>query len=286
MGTSGAYGGSSRRDWKKAHQLLIDFSGDSDGSTSDGKRPPEEAHALDALWSTIADALANEDPSLNDPKIDEQSISIDRLMPRLRLRGSHGPAGTGGAVRGGSTPTGRSGSRSRRQVVKGAARGGAALGAAYAIRRGEAGPLDELDLSLENLRGLSPLRQCAAIVDAVLGEGGHPDEQALRKASLESLKQILQSESPPGEIEAVRGFVVNFVFELTLVELQADLDAGAVDAAESARREKGIRRYLERRVNQVRLPESGQVKSSDLRAIAARIAGEAIRVMRARSEAT
>jgi hypothetical protein len=39
----------------------------------------------------------------------------------------------------------------------------------------------------------------------------HPHEYALPKASIESLKQILQSESPPSEIDAIRGFVVNFV---------------------------------------------------------------------------
>jgi len=284
MGTSGAYGGSGRRDWKKARQLLLDFPQSANGSGTDGAQPPNEDEMIDSLWGTIADALVGEDPSLDNPSVDEELISLDHFVPHLRVRSSQRSGGAGGAVQGARRPVGRSGTGSRRQVARSAARGGTALGAAYAVRRGEAGPLEELGLSLDDLRGLSPVRQCAAILDAVLGEGGHPDEFALRKASLESLKQILQSESPPEEIDAVRGFVVNFVFELMLVELQAELDAGTVDATESAQREKKMRRYLERRVGQVRLNASGQVKPSELRAIAARLAGEVIRVLRARSE--
>ncbi|MHB9149815.1 MAG: hypothetical protein ACYC33_07020 [Thermoleophilia bacterium] len=165
-----------------------------------------------------------------------------------------------------------------------AARGGMVLGAGYAIRQNDGAALADYGLSIENLRGLSPVRQCAAILDALLGQGAHPDEHALRKASMESLKEILQSEIPPPEADAVGGFVVNYVYELVLVELQAQLDAGAMNAAESARRERGIRHYLEHRVAQVKATITGRVKASDLRSLAARLTSEAIRIVRARPE--
>ena len=285
MGTSGVYGGSSRGAWKRARQAMRDLPQDS-GGNSGGSAAPDSDEALDPLWTAIADALSAEDPELQKPVPDAQSISISHLLPHLSSRPRNASSGgVGGGAQGVSRTAGRSGSGSRRQVVRGAARGGTALGAGFAVRQNDAAALSELGLDLERLRGLGPVRQCAAILDTVLGQGAHPDEYALRKASLESLKDILQSTTPPDEIEAVRGFVVNYVFELSLVELQAQLNAGAIDPIESARLEKGIRRYLERRVASISLPTEGQLKASDLRSMSVRLTREAISVIRARSEA-
>lgn len=288
MGASGAYGGSNRAAWQAARQMLLDLPHQS-GDRSDGADPAAiDDGTLDDLWAQIGDALIGEDPSLDQAEPDAGLISISNLLPRVRshlLSDSGAGLGSGVVAGGGSRSAGRTGAGSRRQVVRGAARGGAALGAGYAVRQGDAEALTELGLDIDQLRGLSPVRQCASILDTVLGEGGHPDEYALRKASLESLKHILLSESPPNEHDVLRGFVVSYVFELTLVELQAQLDSGAIDPIEAAKREKSIRRYLERRVATIALPD-GQIRAGDLRLMSARLTAETIRVVRAGSEAT
>lgn len=284
MGTSGSYGGSGRAAWQAARQMLIDLP-DSAGGSSNDSGAAADSPALDDLLSSIGDALIGEDPSLGNDQPNADFISIASLLPHLR-GSSTGSGGSGaGAATGGARPAGRTGAGSKRQVVRGAARGGAAVGAGFAVRQGDAEALAELGLDLEQLRGLGPVRQCATILDAVLGEGGHPDEYALRKASLESLKEVLMSDTPPDEHDVLRGFVVNYIFELSLVELQAQLDAGAVDAPQAAKRERQIRRYLERRVATIRLPD-GHIGSRDLRTMSAKLTAEAVRVIRAGAEAS
>jgi hypothetical protein len=213
VGTSGSYGGSSRRAWRNARQLLLDLPV---GPAAGGTTSPEDFDRLEPLCAAIGDALTGDDPFLNDPVLDGDMLSLDRLLPKARPAGlaASGGGSGGGLVSGKSQPAGRSGAGSRRQIVRGAARGGAALGAAYAFRRGDARALGDLGLDLDYLSSLGPVQQCAAILDAVLGEGGHPDEYALRKASLQSLKDVLLSDVPPGELDALGGFVVSYVYEL------------------------------------------------------------------------
>ena len=196
------------------------------------------------------------------------------------IAGIGGGGGGGGAVH---TGGGRQGSGSRRQVVRGAARGGAALGAAYAVRRGDATYLAELGLDLTRLQGLSPLRQCAEILEAVLGEGSHPDELALRRASLEALKEVLTAVDPPNEVIAVRAFVVHYVFEISLVELQRQVNEGALASQDVAKREQMIRTYLDKRVQALPLP-TGVLQPSELRTRAAALTKEVIRLLRAGTE--
>lgn len=282
MGTSGAYGGSGREAWKRARRLVSELeSGPAGAGTSDGDSEAED-QALTELWSAIGEALEGEDPTLNQPVSDNLALPLDSLLPRLRSTPGSGSGGAGGGViqQGRREPTGRKGSGSKRSVVRNAARGGVVIGAGYALRQGDAAGLADLGLDLDQLRTLSPVRQCAAILDAVLGEGSHPDEYALRKASLESLKSILLSEAPPSELDALRGFVISFVFELALVELQKDLDAGNINAVVAARHEHNIRRYLERRVIALQLPTTGALPVSEFRRVAAKLTQEAIRVLR------
>ena len=141
--------------------------------------------------------------------------------------------------------------------------------------------LDELGLDLVHLQGLSPARQCAEILDAVLGEGSHPDELALRKASLEALKQVLTTDDAPDEATSLRSFVVSYVFELSLVELQKQVNEGAVSPADVADKERTIRKYLEARVQTLALPAGTVVQPSDLRKLATKLTKEAIRLLRA-----
>lgn len=287
MGTSGSYGGSSRQAWRNARQLLLDIPSDSTASGQHGKTPPEDINRLEPFCTAIGDALAGDDPALKDPVLDDELLSLDHILPRTR---SSRPAVSGGGVGGGfvsgkSQPAGRSGARSRRQIVRGAARGGTALSAAYAIRRGDAGALGDLGLDLNSLRSMSAVQQCAAILDEVLGEGGHPDEYALRRASLRSLKDVLLSDVPPDESDALRGFVVGYVYETALVELQSQLDARSIDANESARLERSIKHYLERSVSHASIQSTGRLTSSDFRKTAAQLTKQAIQIIRAATEA-
>ena len=166
-------------------------------------------------------------------------------------------------------------------MTRGAARGGAALGAAYAVRSGDAAYLEELGLDLTRLRGLSPTRQCAEILDAVLGEGSHPDELALRKASLEALKDVLATDDPPDEATSLRSFVVSYVFELSLVELQQQVNDGALSPEDVAQKERIIRTYLKKRVQKLAIPSGEVIHPSDLRSRAAQLTKEVIKLLRA-----
>lgn len=287
MGTSGVYGGSQKKPWRDARQLVMNLPAGGDAGDAGNGAPDQELDdVLEDLWGTIGDALDSDDPSLHAPDLDGSKISLPNLMPWLRPSSASGGrgGGGGGGGRGGRTGGGRQGSGSRRQVVRSAARGGAALGAAYAVRQGNAEHLEELGLDLSRLRGLSPLRQCAEILDAVLGEGSHPDELALRKASLASLKEILATETPPHELATVRTFVTGYVFELALVELQQQVNEGDVAAGHVAARERMIRSYVERRVQGVTMATDGKVKPSELRTVVARLTKEVIKVLRARND--
>lgn len=277
MGTSGAYGGSAKQVWKDARQQVLDLPGGGGGDQGDSQDQAGD-QALDALWSQIADALGSDDPSLYDSVPDDGKISLPVLMPWLRTSGGGSGAGAGGQIR---TGGGRQGSRSRREVTRSAARGGAALGAAYAIRAGDAAYLDELGLDLTRLQGLSAARQCAEILDAILGEGAHPDELALRKASLEALKEVLIQDEPPDETSSLRLFVVSYVFELSLVELQRQVSEGATSPSDVARKERTIRTYLEKRVRTIPIPGRGAIQPSELRSRAAQLTQEVIKLLRA-----
>lgn len=180
-----------------------------------------------------------------------------------------------------SAPGAVEGSGSRRQVVRSAARGGTALGAAYAIRSGDSNYLTELGLDLAHLQGLSPTRQCAEILDAVLGEGSHPDELALRRASLQALKEVLTQNDAPDQSRTLRSFVVNYVFELSLVELQKQINEGTISPADAARKERAIRSYLDKRVRSLSLHLNGVIQPRDLRAQASRLTQETIKLLRA-----
>lgn len=289
MGTSGSYGGSTKQVWKDARQQVLALSsGAGSGDSASGEQPSEKP--LEDLWGSIGDALDSDDPTLHRPNVDESKIALPALIPWLgRLGGGSGGSGGGGAGGGNGrarSGAGRQGYGSRRQVTRSAARGGAALGAAYAVRSGDADYLKELGLDLTRLQGLSPIRQCAEILDAVLGEGAHPDELALRKASLEALKDVLTKGEPPDEMVSLRAFVVSYVFELSLVELQRQVNEGALSPDGVAKKERTIRTYLEKRVHNLPTPSGGVIQPRDLRTRAAELTKEVIKLLRVRSGGT
>lgn len=279
MGTSGSYGGSKKQVWQTARQEVLKLPGGSDGG--DGQSPPSPADdLLQELWGAIADAFDSDDPTLHQT-LNPGDLALPQIMPWLKASGGSGSGGGSAGSGGARTGGGRQGTGSRRQVTRSAARGGTVLGAGYALRAGDATYLAELGLDLNRLQTLSPVRQCAEILDAVLGEGSHPDEHALRKASLEALKEVLIAPQPPAEGAALKAFVVNFVFELSLVELQRQVNEGTLTGTDVAKKEKMVRTYLDKRVQAITTP-SGTIQPSDLRQRAADLTKEVIKILRAR----
>jgi hypothetical protein len=134
----------------------------------------------------------------------------------------------------------------------------------------------------ERQEAADALAECAAILDAVLGEAGHPDETALRTAAAEQLKTIIISATPPTEGDALRGFIAAFVFQMCLVELRADLAKGMIDAATATHKEGRLRRYLDKRVAGLAIPTTGSMKIADFGAHADRLVREAIALLRAK----
>jgi hypothetical protein len=166
-------------------------------------------------------------------------------------------------------------------VVRGAARGGAAIGGAYALRAGDAAGLQELGLSLSELSALPPRTQCARIVDAVLGDAGHPDDYALKRATVEHLKAVLLAEVPPSPEDSVRSFVAEWIFQLSLVELRAERATRNMTARQTARAEQRLKDWLSRRVRTISVPQTGRMAVQAFANITARITAEALRLIRA-----
>jgi hypothetical protein len=290
MGTAGAYGGTGGRPWRDVRDLFDDLAsshGGGGGDSDSGDRDDVEyqdggplSDDLSAIGNALAIALSTDDPALDGPP---SGLPIGSLLPVRRERGGGGGGGViGGSLRGESSATGRTGQGSTRSVARSAARGGVAIGGAYALRFGDRSALAELGLDLEELRSLGPRSQCARILDAVLGEAGHPDETALRAAAAEQLKAIVMLETPPSEADALREFVAAYVFQMGLIELRSDLASGAIDVSAASRTEKRIRRYIRTRVMQLDVPAGGSMRIADISAHAERLVGEAIGLLRAR----
>jgi hypothetical protein len=288
MGTAGAYGGTGGKRWKDVRDLFDGLAsgegsgdgGDGDGSDADDPESPP-SDELAALGSALATALASDDPALNGTT---PALSVASLLPARRARGGGGGGGAGGGtgLRGDSSPAGRSGGRSSRSIARGAARGGVAIGGAYALRAGDRAGLAELGLDLDELRQLGPRSQCARILDAVLGEAGHPDETVLRAAAAEQLKAIVMQETPPSEADALREFVTAYVFQMGLVELRSDLASGVIDVSAASKAERRILGYIRQRARQISMPTEGTMRIADLSAQAERLVREVIGLLRAR----
>jgi hypothetical protein len=281
MGTSGAYGGSGRKAWEDARKLLDDLplalDGDGKGEGNDVDGLPDGGDAqVAALAGALAIALTGDDITLRVP---QTLLTLADLLPR---RGTGGGGGGGGAIRAESSGSGRASGGSTRSITRSAARGGAVIGSAFALRSGNREALAEFGLDLDELRSLGPLTQCSRILDVVLGEGGHPDEMALRAAAAEQLKAIITMETPPTEADALRGFIAAFVFQIALVELRSDLAKGVIDPATSARKEGRLRRYIRQRASDLTVPATGTMSITDFSVQADRLVREAIALLGAR----
>lgn len=288
MGTSGAYGGSNSAEWNDFRDAWSDLGSGTAGTGGDTGEPgpsqpsdqlfepTQPASDLDRVGQALIDALWRDDPATRG--------NVVPTIPRPRVPGRRG-AGAGGAggTGGGSAGAGRSGSRSTRQVIGGASRGGATIGAAYALRNRDAQRLADYGLSLAEFDSLSPRARISRLVTLMIGDDGHPDDRAIRQAATEQVKKIVRTEGePPTATEAIKGFVSAYIFQLGLVELQDQITNGTLDGNEAVVRERMLRGWIDAKVRALDIDASPALSANALHQAAADLAQRAVRVLRAR----
>jgi hypothetical protein len=272
MGTSGSYGGSGSASWGAAHDAF-DAVPSTVGAGGGGEPPADQQQILDSVLKALADALQHEDVDQGRPPAGGYPLAS--LLPRL----GRGGGGGGGPS---STGPGRMGGGSRRQVIKGAARGAAAVAGAYALRNGEAGQLHELGLDLTELAALQPRAQIARILQVILGDTAHPDDTALRRATAKHVKAVILAPEPPSPEDSIRGLVAAWIYELALVELGSQQAKTPLVPQEMVRKQEWLRSWLTRRVRDIEVPNARRMTVQQFSTAAAKVTGEALRMLRAR----
>lgn len=287
MGTSGAYGGSNSAEWNDFRESWSDLGSGTTGTGTDtGELDPSQSSDqlfeptqpgsdLDRVGQALIDALWRDDSATRG--------NVVPTIPRPRVPGRRGAGAGGAGAGGGSAGAGRSGSRSTRQVIGGASRGGATIGAAYALRDRDAQRLADYGLSLAEFDSLSPRARISRLVTLMIGDDGHPDDRAIRQAATEQVKKIVRTEGePPTATEAIKGFVSAYIFQLGLVELQDQITNGTLDGNEAVVRERMLRGWIEAKVRGLDIDASPALSANALHQAAADLAQRAVRVLRAR----
>jgi hypothetical protein len=267
MGTSGQYGGSNAATWKRVREEWTGLLDDGAGGGSDGtpapQTPPVQDQAptaLDAIGQALAQALLED----CGKAIPSAAVPLSAFLRRPRShRGiSDGASGGSGGATGAPSTAGRGGGRKGRQAATQAGRGGAAIGAAVAYREGDASALAAHGIRLEDLDGLSPRMKCAKLLDLILGDAGHPDEAAVRKASAEQVKKILNDATPPTTLEALRDFIGEMTLQMGIVELKSQILGGESDAKRARSKERGLRQWIKAKIKNLNLGKYGTVTAS------------------------
>ncbi len=167
-------------------------------------------------------------------------------------------------------------------MLRQAASGGAVIGAATAYRDRDAEALGAYGLTLAELDALTPRNRCARLLDLVLGDAGHPDEAAVRKAAAQQVKRILNEGTPPNAAQAVRDFVGEMTMQLGLVELRDQILAGSATAAQVTQKERGLRQWITAKLRNLDLGRYGRITATECHQTAARLAHDALRLLRTR----
>lgn len=290
MGTSSSYGGSGRGEWDRVREQFQHMSaapapgGDAppepapppnnDTPPPDAPPDPHDADVAD-LAAALAAALAKEDPDLRP-----REPNYYALASLFSSGGGRGGGGGAGGSRGSSRTSGRAGDRSPRLTGKGIQRGGAVLAAGVAYQQRDAAALQSFGLSLDELDALAPRARCARIL-AVLGDSTHPDDLALKRASMEQLKALLLNPNPPSTVEMIRDLVASYVSQLCFIELGKMHMAGQINAAEVVSKEKRLVRWVRATLRRVRLPEGRQILPNEIQGLAAKACQDGIAMLRA-----
>lgn len=256
MGTSNAYGGSSGAAWEAVREA---WAGLGDGVDVPAQDTPSDSPPVPPEYDDLGQALGQ---ALMPPVRPGPAPSLPSLLPRSRGSGGGGGGGTGGGETGGYA--GQVGGRTRRSVALQAARGGAAVGAAHAYRARDAAALSQYGITLAELDALSPRMRCAKILDLVLGDAGHPDEAAVRKASAQQVKKIIDPTQPDQTtVESLRDMIGEITLQLGLVELTDQILANTTTPAAATKKENGLRSWIKAKVRGLDLGKYGTVSSTD-----------------------
>jgi len=123
----------------------------------------------------------------------------------------------------------------------------------------------------------------ARILDIAIGQAGHPDEQAMRQASLEQIKTLLAGGPEAANIsglEAVRNFIGELTIRLGLIELRDQILANTVTAKQAHQRETGLRQWVKAKVGRLDLGKYGAVSTRDFHQVARQMSADVLRLLK------
>lgn len=282
MGTNAAYGGSGKKAWQDAREQWVGAAtspgGGDTGSDGTSDQDSAETSPYDPLVQAIATALIGDDPDARLPHVPQ--VPIQSTLPARR--GSGGGAGGGGV--GGVRGTGRRVSGSTtvgRRVTSQSARGANAIAAAAAYRDRDVSALASFGLTLAELDGLSIRQRYNRILEVAIGEAGHPDEMAMRRAALEQVKAILSTDpdQAPGALEAVRSFIGELTIQIGLVELSDQYRTERMTPIQAEQAEAGLRSWAAAKVKRLDLAAYGVVSTEQLHQVARQMSVDVLRLL-------
>lgn len=122
--------------------------------------------------------------------------------------------------------------------------------------------------------------RCARLLDLVLGDAGHPDEAAVRKAAAQQVKRILNpDEPPPSAVESVRDLIGEMTLQIGLVELRDQILANQTTGQDATRKERGLRQWIAAKIRALDLGKYGTVTSAECHSAAHVMIRDALRLV-------
>lgn len=281
MGTNAAYGGSGKQNWRDVRDQWADASSGGSGSgAGDGNAPADgETSPYDPVSQAIATALMGDDPDTRLPTV--PTVSLQSILPARRGSAGGGGGAGGGAARGSGRQHVGSGASGRR-ITSQSSRGAAAIAAASAYRDRDPATLASFGLSLAELDALSVRQRYNRILEVAIGEAGHPDEQAMRRAALEQVKAVLSvdPDQAPTALEAVRSFIGELTIQIGLVELSDQYLAEKMTPAQAEQAEAGLRSWVSAKIKRLDLDTYGTVSTDQLHQVARQMSVDVLRLLK------
>jgi hypothetical protein len=131
------------------------------------------------------------------------------------------------------------------------------------MRGGVAGPLAELGLSLDELRGLSRYEQARRLLEAAMGPSGGVSESELRLANADLILWALSEEAEPAPIDLANRWVVEYVWQVWISEAGPIIRNHSGNGYDSHRVEQEMRAALEAAVAGRSLPDDRPLTARD-----------------------
>jgi hypothetical protein len=260
MGTSGAYGGSGSQPWDATH----DAYGEAAAAGGSGPSDAQIQDFVDAFMQALAKSTG--------PVPGASSYPLAALRPQR--------AGGGGGGGGSSSSAGGGGGRN---IGRQTARGAAAVAGASALRVGDRTTLAELGLDLTHLDSLESSRaKCVYIVDTLLGAPSHPNEVALRAATLRTMVEIQKANDPLTTAQQMEVFLQNLAYEHVLVELTSERRANSITPQRAKEIENRAKSYLRASVKAMKLTQKANLTAQAFISSAATLAHKVFAVFRMR----